>query len=195
LALDVRVAPYNQVFQELLSSTSVLAANADGVNVILVRVEDFVRDVENLEEARAIIARTATELLSAMVNHSRRAKVPTVLVVMPPSPRAAKQLRLEMDAANAELVEQASSLAGITVITSDDLELVSGDERYDSVGDELAHVPFTEEYYASIALAIVRKVHALLVPAHKVLVLDCDETLWHGVVGEDGAEGAPNGSG
>ena len=33
------------------------------------------------------------------------------------------------------------------------------------------------------------KFHALRVPAHKVLVLDCDETLWQGVVGEDGVDG------
>ena len=62
-------------------------------------------------------------------------------------------------------------------------------DRYDEVGDELAHIPFTEEYYAAIAVAIARKVHALRVPAHKVLVLDCDETLWRGVVGEDGVDG------
>src|SRR5277367_1849075 len=103
LALDVRLAPYNQVFQELLSSTSLLATNADGVNVILVRVEDFVREVENLEEARAIVARTASELASALANYSRRAKVPTVLAVLPPSPRAAKQLLLpHISAANAQ---------------------------------------------------------------------------------------------
>ena len=66
---------------------------------------------------------------------------------------------------------------------------MSSGERYDSLRDELAHIPFTEEHFASIALAIVRKVHALRVPAHKVLVLDCDNTLWHGVVGEDGIDG------
>ena len=50
-------------------------------------------------------------------------------------------------------------------------------------------MPFTDEHYASIALALARKVHALRVPAHKVLVLDCDNTLWRGVVGEDGVHG------
>src|SRR5204862_373136 len=33
------------------------------------------------------------------------------------------------------------------------------------------------------------KFHALLRPAHKVIVLDCDNTLWAGVCGEDGAKG------
>src|ERR1700722_18339206 len=92
MALDVRFAPYNQLFQELLSSTSLLAMNADGVDVILVRFEDFVREVENVEDALAIIRRTATELANALLHHSRRMRVPTVVAVMPPSPRAAEAL-------------------------------------------------------------------------------------------------------
>ena len=46
LALDVRFAPYSQIFQELLSSTSLLATNEAGVNAVLIRVEDFVRDIQ-----------------------------------------------------------------------------------------------------------------------------------------------------
>src|SRR5260370_18887787 len=49
-------------------------------------------------------------------------------------------------------------------------------------------MPFTDDYYAALALAIARNVHAVRVPAHKVLVLDCDSRLWRGVVGEDGIE-------
>ena len=58
LVLEVRFAPYNQVFQELLSSTSLLATNVGGVDVVLVRLEDFVRDVHNVDDARTIIRHT-----------------------------------------------------------------------------------------------------------------------------------------
>jgi FkbH-like protein len=34
---------------------------------------------------------------------------------------------------------------------------------------------------------IVRKFFAILVPSYKAIVLDCDQTLWRGVLGEDGA--------
>ena len=51
LALNVRFAPYNQIFQELLSPTSLLSTNTGGVDVVLVRMEDFVREVEDTEEA------------------------------------------------------------------------------------------------------------------------------------------------
>jgi len=195
LALDVRFAPYNQLFQELLSSTSLLALNEGGVNVVLVRVEDFVREVEDIEQALTTIRRTVTELANALSHHTQRARVPTVFAVMPPSPRAAKALLPGIGAANAALVAHAHSLPGITLLSSDDLELVSGEQRYDSLGDELAHMPFTDEHYASIALAIARKVHALRVPARKVLVLDCDDTLWRGAVGENGVDGVTISSG
>src|SRR5277367_1060059 len=74
LDLDIRWAPYHQVFQELLSSTSLLATNSSGVNVILVRLEDFVRDAEDIEEAVDTIKRTAIDLANALLSYSQRAK-------------------------------------------------------------------------------------------------------------------------
>jgi FkbH-like protein len=189
LVLDIRFAPYHQVFQELLSSTSLLATNMGGVDVVLVRLEDFVRSVDNVEEARTIIERTTRDLSDALNQHARRVRMPTVLAVLPPSPSAQPALAPELQAASADLVAHARRLPGITLLLPEDLDLVLTGERYDSVADELGHMPFTEEYYASLALAIARKVHALRVPALKVLVLDCDETLWRGVVGEDGVDG------
>jgi len=40
-AYSIEFAPYNQVFQELLNPASLLASNQNGVNVILVRFEDW----------------------------------------------------------------------------------------------------------------------------------------------------------
>ena len=39
----IRFAPYNQVFQQLLDQSSLLAQNRGGVNVVLVRFEDWAR--------------------------------------------------------------------------------------------------------------------------------------------------------
>lgn len=189
LNLVVRLSPYNQVFQELLSPTSLLGMNASGVNVILIRAEDFVREVEDAEEAVTIIKRTAVELAETLSRYVQHVKVPVLLAVMPPSPGVSAALLPEINEATAQILLHARALPGITLLSSEELELSSPEESYDSIGDELAHMPFTEAHYASIGLAIARKVHALLVPAHKVLLLDCDETLWRGVVGEDGVEG------
>src|SRR3981081_124458 len=106
LTLDVRFAPYNQIFQELLSSTSLLATNEEGINVLLVRFEDFARAVKDIEDALIIVKRTATELESALSHHTQRVKVPVLLAVMPPSPRALPALRSEIQAANEALVSR-----------------------------------------------------------------------------------------
>ena len=70
----ISFSPYNQVFQELLSDTSALAKNGNGINVILLRVEDFVRDIEDTSAARPLISRTVHELASALGSYARRTK-------------------------------------------------------------------------------------------------------------------------
>ena len=42
---NIAFAPYNQVFQQLLDPVSLLAANQKEVNVVLVRLEDWQRDL------------------------------------------------------------------------------------------------------------------------------------------------------
>ena len=189
LALDVVFAPYHQVFQELLSGTSLLATNAGGINVVLVRFEDFVRDLADRDKSRDLLDRTIGELTDALGQHARRVKEPTVLAVFPPSSAAAEDLKPHLERAGAALVEAARAFPGIQLLATEEFDRATDGERFDRQRDQLAHIPFTDEYYAAIGLGIARRVHALRVPAHKVLVLDCDQTLWQGVVGEDGVEG------
>jgi len=176
LTFDVRAAPYNRLFQELLSPTSLLATNTAGIDVIVMRFEDFVRGVDNVEEARAIITQMASKLQNAMSDHAQRAKVPTLLAVLPASPRVPKALLPDVAAATEALSAHARSLNGVTLVPPEDINLFSSEDRYDKVGDEFAHIPFTEAHYAALALAVARKVQALQEPAH--------ETLWHGVLGD-----------
>src|SRR4029077_20886075 len=60
---------------------------------------------------------------------------------------------------------------------------------HDPLGDELGRVTYTPEYFAALATAIARKVHAIKAPPFKVIALDCDDTLWSGICGEDGPRG------
>src|ERR1700691_1868806 len=92
LALDVLFAPYNQVFQELLAPTGLLANNKGGVNVVLARVEDFAREAENVEKKLAIIERVVPELCSALTEHVYRVRVPILFAALPPSPGARRVL-------------------------------------------------------------------------------------------------------
>lgn len=53
----------------------------------------------------------------------------------------------------------------------------------------LSQAPFTAGLLNRIAIDVVKHARALKGRSKKCLVLDCDNTLWGGVVGEDGAEG------
>jgi len=189
LPLELRFAPYGQLFQELLSNTSLLATNAHGVNVVLLRMEDFVRDVPDAGAAPALVERTTRELCDALSQYEARARSRTVLCILPPSPNSPKELESEFEKAADALSAHAGTLSGIYPLKANEINLLSSGEAYDVLRDKLAHIPYTEEFFAAMALAVARKIHALRVPAHKVLVLDCDNTLWRGVIGEDGVDG------
>ncbi len=189
LPLDVRFAPYSQVFQELLMPTSEFARNASGINALLVRLEDFIRDQANIEEARKGIANIGKELIGALEQFSARHRGAIVLAVLPPGPNVPADLAAGLVEISEDVRRHASRLPGVHLITEEQIDSVSGPDRYDAISDQLAHIPYSESHLASIALAIARRVHAARVPAAKVLVLDCDNTLWHGVVGEDGVDG------
>jgi FkbH-like protein len=62
-------------------------------------------------------------------------------------------------------------------------------EAHDPHADELGHVPYTPAWFAALGTIMVRKIHALRMPSYKVIVLDCDDTLWKGICGEDGPQG------
>ena len=49
--------------------------------------------------------------------------------------------------------------------------------------------PFSDAFSIRVASQITRLLAALTRPAKKCLVLDCDNTLWGGVIGEDGMAG------
>src|SRR5262249_23774725 len=53
----------------------------------------------------------------------------------------------------------------------------------------LGHIPFTPEFFAALGTFAARTILAQRRPPFKAIVLDCDNTLWQGVCGEDGPDG------
>ena len=50
-------------------------------------------------------------------------------------------------------------------------------------------MPFTPELYAAAGTWLTRKVNAIKGSVYKVIAVDCDNTLWQGIVGETGSTG------
>jgi FkbH-like protein len=189
LQCPIGFAPYNQVFQQLLTPQSELARNTDGLNVLLLRLEDFVRDQTNPNGATQIITRISGELGDAIEQFAKRVTSTLIVTVLRPGPNVDPDLHAALTEETRAVLARVATIPGVQILDESHIDGTANPDRYDAVRDQLAHVPFTETYFASLALALARRIHAIRVPAAKVLVLDCDNTLWRGVVGEDGVDG------
>jgi len=185
---EIELAPYGQVFQELLDPDSAFHRNRRGVCVVLIRPEDWPREESD---------RTAGELIAAFEAYSVRAAVPSLVCICPPSGAAVDAGRMpELDALERRLAGGMASIPGVHLLGSRDWSHpYHVDEPDDPIRAELAHIPYTPLAYTALGTHVMRAVHGLVAPPFKVLALDCDNTLWEGVCGEDGPCGVRLGDG
>lgn len=131
----------------------------------------------------------ATDALSSAVDKSRRiCQALLVLLLPPPGP--------ELSSAEAEELERLalrlSEVRGVRVVRVE--ELLGhcqwlGDAYHCPFLELAAHTPYSPLMFSCIAGAIARELARAWAPARKVVVLDCDNTLWGGAVGELGPMG------
>ncbi|EOD09649.1 hypothetical protein EMIHUDRAFT_198232 [Emiliania huxleyi CCMP1516] len=55
---------------------------------------------------------------------------------------------------------------------------------HDALGDEIGHMPYTEQMWCALGAAAVRGSVPALLPPLKLVVVDCDYTLWSHALGE-----------
>ncbi|MEM6457268.1 MAG: HAD-IIIC family phosphatase, partial [Acidobacteriota bacterium] len=116
---------------------------------------------------------------------------PWLLVLCPASDAARAACADVLDAQHSRLVDAADALPGLAVCRADDLLArypVDG-PVHDPYAERLGHIPYTEDAFIALASGIMRHLYGRLQPPLKVIVADCDGTLWDGVCAEDGADG------
>ncbi|UCH49735.1 MAG: SDR family NAD(P)-dependent oxidoreductase [Betaproteobacteria bacterium] len=194
-SVDSELAPYNQVYQQLLNPQSALSSNQSGLNVILIRFGDWLRELPetNLATAQPMLAWGLSELIDALTAYARRPHCRSLLVICPESAahRQDKAWERLIRPLEQRLVDAVSGLSGLDVVRSEDYharyELSS--DIYDPLSDEIGHIPYTAAYYGLLGTLVARRFCALAIKPYKVIVVDCDNTLWRGVCGEVGARG------
>jgi len=91
---------------------------------------------------------------------------------------------------NAALREALAAVPSAYVVDLGAVALRLGINRfYDTRYWQMAKAPYSDEALSLTAAEMFKFVRAKLGKTRKCLVLDCDNTLWGGVVGEDGLEG------
>ena len=196
----IEFAPYNQVFQQLLDPSSLLLQNQKGLNIILLRFEDWQRfdaDAEVETDSTQKVERNVKDLVTALKSAATPSATPYIVCLCPSSPAAKVNTNQIACFQQMEdlLVDELSNIANIYLIGTQDLDVYPVEDYYDSQRDDLGHIPFTPLFFTALGTTLARKIYAIKSPPHKVIVLDCDNTLWKGVVGEDGVMGIEIASG
>lgn len=174
---ETRFAGFNQVLQSLLDPGSELGANNHGVNIVLLRLEDLGRTED---EIHSNVSHVGDELRAAATRFS----VP-LLVALCPSPWGAPKV----DRFESVLASALAPIPGAHLLTGASVaERYPVQEVHNPAGNRLGGIPYTEAYYCALGTALVRHTHGLFRAPFKLIALDCDNTLWQGICGEDGPE-------
>ncbi|MGB7605871.1 MAG: amino acid adenylation domain-containing protein [Lutisporaceae bacterium] len=190
IRLNIQFAPYNQVFQELLDAQSMTSKNT-GINLLMLRFEDWIRDTKANEQVqKQTLENQYDKLLEAIRNRSTRAL--TIIGIFPVSEHfgLSEEITTCIEKLYKKMVKEISSLEGISILDfTNTAALYDIKETFDAVRDKTGHMPFSDAYYAAIGTMVARKTCATRHNPFKVIAVDCDNALWHGICGEDGALG------
>jgi FkbH-like protein/FkbM family methyltransferase len=129
---------------------------------------------------------------AALRSFTNQSAVPVILCICPRTPAAESDPLLEAALHDAEqsVLSEAGTLPNVYTVSSTSLmRAYPVIDYYDPHGHQLGHVPYTSDCYAAIGTALVRTIFGLNRHPFKVIALDCDNTLWKGVCGEDGPLG------
>ena len=201
----VRVAPYNQLFQTCLDPGAVFHQEPfPDLLLLLWRIEDllgpeFARissgDDASLEEAlekTVQLAETVTSLCGRFEG--------TVVCGVPPFPQdvatAPESLRAPVTSSRfhrricGEWCDRLRLLDKVLLLDLDGLQRSFGAwAAFDARKWYLYRQPYTDAFLAAVGNHVGRLFAARFGAPRKCLVLDCDNTLWGGIVGEDGIDG------
>jgi len=189
-AVRVNFASYNQVFQELIDTESITSKNT-GINLIMVRFEDWIRDIKGSDKEKCNqISSNYEKLIDILKNKGKNAEY--IIGIFP----VAKHLGLSVEVIdyikelNNEYRDAVKNINDVSMLDFTDIaELYNIGEIFNPITDKVGHIPFSDEYYAAVGTRIARKICATKPNPFKVIAVDCDNTLWKGVVGEDDALG------
>lgn len=204
IRLEVVEGGYNQVVQETFSESSeIVCARPDGILLALDRraipgLEAAITSGEGDPEAaigwlmqicERLLERTGATLFVQNV------VPPTLGLFGSLEPATAASQRHRIDAFNACLAARLGTL-GAVLVDIDGLARAVGYENWESPHLwHLGKIPFDHAMNPLFAEWVLRLVAARIGLSRKCLVVDCDNTLWGGVVGDDGLEGIRIGQG
>ncbi|AVX06241.1 aminoglycoside N(3)-acetyltransferase (plasmid) [Maritalea myrionectae] len=186
------LAPFGQLGQQIMNSGSALWNFSAELTIFADRIEDLL-GLPALDLAEPENALDAVQDYANLVCHYAKTNGGTIVVhrfstTHTHNVERMNELRNITEQANKLLEDQLQSIPGVIWI---DLatEYASGTAPYDPRLWHLGRIPYTKAFTAKISKRWAGIVLAQLGKTVRLLVLDLDNTMWGGVLGEDGPEG------
>lgn len=187
---NILMAPYHQVFQQLLQEDSLLGSNR-GFLLLLIRFEDFIRELEvSVSEKIAVLDKIAVDLEAALSEWRGKSQLHIGLLPLPDKNSTDQQLYSHYEKLMGRWERFLKGAENLHIVDLRQNSIPYGDMQiYDETADKLGHIPYTEAYYMAAGTVIARNICVEKQAPFKVIVVDCDNTLWLGICAEDGSRG------
>lgn len=192
----IRFAAYNQVIQNITNPNSSFYSGKGLFNVLFIRWSDSYRyqakDLD-IEGRRASMHQFKDFLLSGLVNNTHSGTGHNMIVLCPENPEREEPRMKELiaDISTAFKHDIQGKLKNTTVLHAGELDSrYALSEIHDAISDDLSGIPYTDLMYTSLGINLMKRYYLQKTKIKpKVIVVDCDNTLWSGVLGEDGEAG------
>ena len=198
----IRIAPFNQVFQALSAPQAIFGGNASGILLVLPRLDEFVAEELARFCAGDSLAWTQArdkllELASAL-RAARKNWAGTLISGTFPPPATPEFDLLHLDRLGIVFFERAGAFWQEAVAAIDGLHILDVGALTIQFGFQhavdwrkwyLYRQPFSEQFLFELSNYAARLITATRRASGKCAVIDCDNTIWGGVVGEEGLDG------
>lgn len=183
IPIATHVMSTDQIFQQLLDPGSRMSSNKNGFNVVLLNLDHWLKTDES--GAREHIVKLSQDLVLALKVATNNTAIPYLICLCPPLFRHTNIDELFRQV-SADMANELSRLPKVSVLSYADItEKYPVEEHRDTEGIFGDGMFYSSEFYAAVGTALARRIYALQRIPVKVLVVDCDDTLWSGICAEN----------
>jgi len=197
ILLECVQAEYGQLAQEALEPGSKI--NRAGCDAVLIALDHRSLPIPAGLADRAASAEASIAFLDMLrEGFCRNSGAACIIQTVAPPPealfgsldrRVASTMRGVLDAVNRQLVERLEGTPDVILDVAALAETVGSAEWYSPEQWNLAKLPFSATYARLYADHVGRLLGAMRGLARRCLILDLDNTVWGGVIGDDGMDG------
>lgn len=195
------IASYNQIHQVCFNYSTMFSDADPNVIILLWRIEDLSPSVvERVDNSYSDLLEKMIDGLLNAVEILRAQFDGEIIISVPPYPSNSVFSTHDLDQST-ELIllyrrlvsRWIDGIKRIKHIRMLDLDNLLSQSGYNNCLDirkwYLYKQPYTEDFYLKVAKQMTRIIASQKRSPKKCIVLDCDNTLWGGIVGEDGLKG------